>query len=222
MERKIFLSVFIAALIAVALAILLPGGRTVDEHPRLPWLIQVDERGQSTVFGLTLGRSSLAEAQEAFQEQGKTNLFISPAERFYFETYFKGLYLGGIRADMVFSLDVDPATALQLYDRGLRISQLGDGTRKVELAQPDLDLLGQARVVHITYIPGTNLEPDLIAARFGEPARRIVEASGITHWLYPDRGLDIAVNPDGREVFQYVIPARFSELLDPLEAQPTQ
>jgi len=219
MERKIFLSVFIAALIAVALAILLPGGRTVDEHPRLPWLIQVDEKGDSTIFGLTLGRSSLVEAQEAFQEQGKTNLFVSPDQGFYFETYFKGLYLDGIRADMVFSLEVDEAIAPQLYDRGLRISQLGDGTRKVELAQPDLDLLGQARVVHITYIPGTNLEPDLIAARFGEPARRIVEASGITHWLYPELGLDIAVNPDGKEVFQYVIPSRFSELLEPLEAQ---
>ena len=220
MERKIFLSVFIGALIAVALAILLPGGRTLDEHPRLPWLIQVDEKGHSTVFGLTLGRSSLAEAQEAFQEQGKTNLFISPNQGFYFETYFKGLYLDGIRADMVFSLEVDEAIAPELYDRGLRISQLGDGTRKVELAQPDLDLLGRAQVVHITYIPGTNLEPDLIAARFGEPARRIVEVSGITHWLYPDRGLDIAVNPDGKEIFQYVIPSRFSELLEPLEAQP--
>ncbi len=219
MERKIFLSVFIAALSAVALAILLPGGRTVDEHPRLPWLIQVDEMGYSTVFGLTLGRSTLAEAQEAFQEQGKTNLFVSPEPRFYFETYFKGLYLDSIRADMVFSLEVNQATAEQLYDRGLRISQLGDGTRKVELAQPDLDLLGDARVTHITYIPGTNLEPDLIAARFGEPARQIVEATGITHWLYPDRGLDIAVNPDGREVFQYVMPARFNELLEPLETQ---
>jgi len=46
-----------------------------------------------------------------------------------------------------------------------------------------------------------------------------VEATGITHWLYPDRGLDIAVNPDGREVFQYVMPARFNELLEPLETQ---
>ena len=206
-------------MIAVALAILLPGGRTVDEHPRLPWLIQVDEKGDSTIFGLTLGRSSLAEAQEAFQEQGKTNLFVSPDQGFYFETYFKGLYLDGIRADMVFSLEVDEAIAPQLYDRGLRISRLGDGTRKVELAQPDLGLLGQARVVHITYIPGTNLEPDLIAARFGEPARQIVEDSGITHWLYPELGLDIAVNPDGKEIFQYVIPSRFSELLEPLEAQ---
>jgi hypothetical protein len=219
MERKIFLSVFIAALIAVALAVLLPGGRTVDKHPRLPWLIRVDETGYSTVFGLTLGRSTLAEVQEAFQEQGKTNLFVSPEQRFYFETYFKGLYLDGIRADLVFSLEVNQATAEQLYDRGLRISQLGNGTRKIELAQPDLDLLGHARVTHITYVPGTNLEPDLIAARFGEPARQIAEASGITHWLYPDRGLDIAVNPDGREIFQYVMPARFNELLEPLETQ---
>ena len=179
----------------------------------------MDETGHSTVFGLTLGKSRLVEAQQALQEQGKTNLFVSPDQRYYFETYFNGLYLDGIRADMVFGLEVDEATALQLYDRGLRISQLGDGTRKVELAQPDLDLLEQARVVHITYIPGTNLEPDLVASRFGEPARRIVEAAGITHWLYPDRGLDIALNPDGREVFQYVTPARFSELLEPLEAQ---
>ncbi|MCP3866730.1 MAG: hypothetical protein GY703_01250 [Gammaproteobacteria bacterium] len=217
MERKIFLGILGATLLALALAVFLPGGRTVDQHPKLPWLIQIDPEGFPTIFGLTLEKSTLADAREIFQQKGKTNLFVSPDNELAFETYFEKLYLSGLRASMVLTLSVDDQTATRIYERGLRISQLGTGSKKVKLAEPDVEALGQAPVAHITYIPGSNLEPELIANRFGEPQRRIGEASGVTHWLYPDRGLDIAVNPDGKEVFQYISPANFHKLVQPLE-----
>ena len=56
-----------------------------------------------------------------------------------------------------------------------------------------------------------------MAQRFGEPLRRIQEAGGISHWLYPDKGLDIAINPDGKEVLQYINPADFSRIIEPLQ-----
>ena len=32
---------------------------------------------------------------------------------------------------------------------------------------------------------------------------------GSAHWQYPDKGLDITVNADAREVLQYVAPTQF-------------
>ncbi len=48
-----------ATLIALAAAILLPGGRTVEENPRLPWDLRLDSQGNLSVFGLVLGKSNL-------------------------------------------------------------------------------------------------------------------------------------------------------------------
>ena len=209
-------------LVAIAFAILLPGGRTVDPNPKLPWMIEVDAHGESHVFGLTLGESTLADAREAFQEQGKMNLFVSPQGEYAIEAYFQRLFLSGLRADLVLALDVGQQQAAEIFDRGLRISKLGSGAKKVDMTTPDKDLLADKRIALITYLPATDLEEDIIRRHFGEPQQKISEKkSGIVHWLYPEKGLDIGVNPEGKEVFQYVRPSEFEELLKPLNTEMT-
>lgn len=217
MERHIFLTVLAISLAALALAILLPGGRSVDQEPKLPWLIEVDAAGRATVFGLTLEQSTLAQAREIFQEQGETNLFVSADLDYFAETYFQRLFLSGLRGDMVLTLELDDVEAAAMYDRGLRISQLGSGAKKVKLTEGDLSALQQARITNITYLPGADLEPALLLSRFGEPEQRIQEPGGTSHWLYPAKGLDIAVNPDGKEVIQYITPSQFERILAPLK-----
>ncbi|HEB94910.1 MAG TPA: hypothetical protein ENI96_00595 [Sedimenticola thiotaurini] len=221
MERKIALTILGITLVALALAILLPGGRTVSEHPKLPWLIEKDAQGSITVFGVTLGRSTLQEMRDGLQEQGVLNLFVAPGEdELSVEVYFERLFLSGIRGDLVATLEVDRQTLEQMYRRGLRISKLESGARKVKLTRPDEERLRNSRIAHLTYIPQADLDEALLVRRFGKPARRATEASGVVHLLYPDKGLDIAVNPDGREVFQYLPPSRFDRVTAPLEQDP--
>jgi hypothetical protein len=220
MDRKIGFGLLLITLVAIAVAILSPGGRTVDPNPKLPWMIEVDAQGESHVFGLTLGESTLADAREAFQEQGKMNLFLSPQGEYAIEAYFQRLFLSGLRADLVLALDVGQQQAAEIFDRGLRISKLGSGAKKVDMTTPDKDLLAEKKIALITYLPATDLEEEIIRRHFGEPQQKISEKkSGIVHWLYPEKGLDIGVNPDGKEVFQYVRPAEFEELVKPLGDQ---
>ena len=220
MDRKIILGILGVALISLALAILLPGGRTVDDNPRLPWLIGIDSEGFLSVFDITLGRDTLTDVRATLQEQGVVNLFVSPQQTYTVEAYFQGLYLSGIRADLVVTLDLEDSRLRAMYERGLRISQLESGAKKVTLSEPDLAALAAVPVDHLTYLPATDLDAQLISGRFGEPARRIAEDSGIQHWLYPAKGLDIALNPQGKEVFQYVSPKDFGRLLAPLTTGP--
>ena len=217
MERKLVAFVATLSLLAVAVAVFLPGGRSPDEFPKLPWKIQLDPQGNSEVLGVTLGRTTLEEAQEAFGAEAKINLFASPDQHYAVEAYFERLFLSGIKADMILALDLPQQQADGIYRRGLRVSKLGSGSRKVDLAPEDERALLQQPISHITYLPAADLEPELLGSLFGEPARRIPGKAGVTHWLYPEKGLDIAVNPDGKEVFQYVPPARFAQLIEPLE-----
>ena len=217
MERKLVAFVATLSLLAIALAVFLPGGRNPDEFPKLPWKIHLDSEGNSRVLGVTLGRTTLAEAQEAFGAEAKINLFAPPDRHYAVEAYFERLFLSGIKADLVLTLDLPQQEAAQIYRRGLRVSKLSSGSRKVDLSPEDRLAMLQRPISHITYLPAADLEPELIGNLFGEPARRISGKTGATHWLYPEKGLDIAVNPDGQEVFQYVPPARFAQLVNPLE-----
>ena len=220
MDRKIGFGLLLITLVVLAVAILSPGGRTVDPNPKLPWLIEVDAHGDTQVFGLTLGVSTLADAREVFQEQGKLNLFQSPQGEYAIEAYFQRLFLSGLRADMVLALDVGQQAAAEIFERGLRVSKLGSGAKKIDMTKPDQDLLAEERIALITYLPATDLDEEILSRHFGEPQQKLSEKkSGIVHWLYPEKGLDIAVNPDGKEVFQYVRPSEFEELLKPLDDQ---
>ncbi len=217
MDRKIALSILAITLIALTAAMLIPGGRAPEQQPRLPWMINIDPQGTLSVFGITLGHSTLREAREQLLSQGKENLFLAPDGRYHIEVYFQRLFLSGLKADLVLTLAVSEESARAMYDRGARISNLGSGTRKVELSDEDRRALTQLPIHTITYIPAADLDAELLASRFGEPARRLSEPeSDIVHWLYPERGLDIALNPNGKEVFQYITPREFEKIQKPL------
>jgi len=203
-------------LLLLGAALLLPGGRPPDPNPRLPWKIELDGAGGSRVFGLKLGQSTLADARSILGEQGVASLFQSPDGKRVIEAYFERIALSGLRADIILSLEVAPETMAAMFDRGARLSSLPSGVKKVTLADNDLISLAGAPIAHITYIPGADLDEPLLLGRFGEPARKAPEGEGVVHWLYPDKGLDIVVNREGREMFQYVAPARFHELAQPL------
>ncbi len=223
MDRKIILSVLAAAALGfVGILLLIPHERD-DGVARLPWLVSVDDQGRSQVFGFTIGATSLDEVRHVLGEDGKINLFARDegAARYAVEAYFERIYLDRLRADFVFTLAADQSELEAMYGRGLRISELGSGAKKVKLAPADLAALAQRPIRTITYLPWQSLDATILERRFGIPARRLTEESGVTHWLYPKKGMDIALDRDGGVVIQYVDPEDFQQVLRPL-AERTQ
>lgn len=216
MERNIILGILGITVISLIIALLLPSGKSPEINPRLPWIVDVDPSGASTVFDLTLGHSTMADARKVFAADGKANIFISPGGAISLEAYFERLYISGIKADVVLSLSLNPEVLENIYKRGIRISQLGDGSKKVTIAPDDMGIVSTAVVERITYLPAAKLDQELIGNRFGPPDSIIKENSGIEHWLYPAKGLDIALNPEGKEIFQYVKPENFNKVMQPL------
>ena len=218
MGKSVFWPVLLISIGAVILAVMLPGGRPPELPRHLPWQIEVLPDGSSRVFGVTLGKSTLGEMEQQFQEQAEVSLFATDAGDKVVEGYFNTVTLNGLKAKMVATLGFSPEQLQQIFDRGARISTLAQGQRKVSLSDPDLLLARHTPVVAITYLPGINLDEETVLRRFGEPARRIAEADGkIVHWLYPDKGLDVVLSEEGKEVLQYVPPKDFQRLLTPLE-----
>ncbi len=228
MDRKIVLSLLAATLLgALGLWLLRPPPDLEEKIPRLPWLVAQDEEGRTQVFGFTLGETNLAEIRAFFREEGKINLFANldargqPVE-YTVEAYFDRIYLQGLRGDFIFTLAADADRLAPLYERGLRISQLPSGAKKVDLHPADLETLLQLPVRSLTYLPWKSLDADILNRRFGPPAeKRLEPKTGVEHWLYPQKGMDIAMDPQGRVVIQYLNPTDFSEVLAPLNESGT-
>lgn len=217
MEKKIIFWVVSLSLVAVALAILLPGGRTMDRNPRLPWDISVNANNEVRVFDLTLNQSRLIDAREIFQNQGEINMFIAETGDPALEAYFERVFLNGLRADIILVLKADRAQLQGMFNRGSRISRTSDTIHKVKLSSDDQLLAENLSIELINYIPAANLDEALILSRFGEPSQKIDEReSGITHWVYPEKGLSIGINPEGKELIQYMPLERIQSFVEQL------
>ncbi|MGB4333508.1 MAG: hypothetical protein WBJ41_01510 [Chromatiaceae bacterium] len=224
MDRKMILSILAFAVFAfIGIMLLLPDENIEDQTPRLPWQVEQDGQGRTQVFGFTLGETTLGEIRRLFQEEGEINLFarLDPdhqATGYVVEAYFDQIYLNRIRGDFVIGIQADPATLGPMYERGLRISQLGSGAKKVKLDPADIATLETLPISTITYLPWKSLDAEIVAKRFGTPAeQRLEPETGVTHWLYPDKGMDLAMDKKGGVVIQYVNRDAFADVIAPLE-----
>lgn len=217
-ERAVFLGVLAFAALLLAVGMLLPG-ESPSPVADLPWQIEHDANG-IRAFGLTLGRSTLDEAQNKFHEPAEISLFVSDTGKFAAEAYFDRISLSGLNAKVVLSAAL-PQSAMQvMYERGLRTSAMGTG-RKVELHPDDMERVRHAAIASITYLPASTLDETLIVQRFGVPARRVrEEKNDVLHLLYPQSGFDIALSKKDKAVLQYFPPQDFETLMAALLVLP--
>jgi hypothetical protein len=173
MDLKMSLSVLGAAVLGfIGIFLLLP--EEVDDGVvRLPWQVGVDEQGRTQPFGFTLGETRLAEVRAVFAEEGKLSLFAQPADgTLAVEAYFDHIYLSRLRADFIMTLAAEQADLAPMYERGLRISQLGSGAKRVTLDPDDAKRLADYPIRSITYLPWKSLDAGIIERRFDRGEHR--------------------------------------------------
>jgi len=216
----VFLSVLIISVIAIVIGVFLSPSEEHRVSLGYPWEINIMPDGTTSVFQVNLGKTSLGEAEELFKEVAELTLFKPRDDQSQpvIEAFFNKVQFGGLKAKMVFGFSLGQEQVMAMYERGVRISTLGSGTRRVTLSSEDSRNMRSAVIKSITYIPSINLQPNLVEQRFGKPESAIIERdTGTVHWLYPEKGVDVALNENAKEVLQYVLPQDFSLLSDPLK-----
>lgn len=230
MHKKIFIGIIAVSVLVFIGSLMMPApignekrepgkqGNQVDQF--LPWQIETMPEGNLRVFGITLGETTLQEANELYHSGAIISLFISPDGIYKIEAYFDKVVLGGFSSQMILVVALSQEQQAAMFQRGIRISSLGGGRKKATLAPEDLQTVFSATVSSLTYLTRARLDDELLLKRFGEPSKRIQEKDSQTmHWLYPELGLDVALSEKGRAVFQYVSPLQYSELMAPLLKQ---
>ncbi len=218
MDKNIILGVMALVAVAIAALLLIPSN-PVDTPDTLPWKISHPTPDTTRAFGITLGKSSLDQAEQIFKEKTEVSLFKTSEGKMLVEAFFDELNLNGLKAKFVFTVAVSPEEMTGMFNRGLRMNSTPSGKR-ITLTADDLQRVRQLPVSSITYLPSSKLEDAIFTKRFGVPAERVREKkSGAVHWLYPQHGLDITLGGSEKPLLQYVALKDFELLRAPLLAQ---
>ena len=215
-QHKLFWSIGIGSILLLLGAFLFPGSK--PNLSDLPWHLNHTSEGNLNVLGITLGKSTVVDAEARFRESSEVAIFVPNSGPISAEAFFEQINLAGLRSKVVLTLAVSNAESAAIAARGSRSSAIPSGKR-ITPSPDDMARLRTTTISSLTLIPGVRVSEELLVKRFGVPDLRIKEKdSEIVHHLYKKHALDIASSPSRSEkqVFQYVSPRDFAQLETPL------
>ena len=219
MKFALYLIAFVIA--ALVIPFFIPSGgkqEGVDPNSNLPWQITLDGQGGSSVFGLKPGLSTLGDVRRRFESELELAIIAEPDEVGTLEGYYSAVSLGFVMAKMIVTVDLKNDAIIAMRERALKAKHVASTTRKITLNAEDVAAVDLLPVKAISVIPTVNLDETTVIQRFGQPGERIVVSEKRVHLLYPQQGLDVVVDSDGKELLQYVAPRNFASLREPLLA----
>lgn len=190
-----------------------PGGQSSAPGRDMPWQVTRSQDGAtSTVFGLTLGESTVRDAVGKLGRRYELALFQDKTDRLSLEAYFRDAVVGGLNARLVLSARLPDGILTAIRTHAGEGKPTADGGRRYPVSEADTSAALGAVVTAITYMPVVKFDADLVHKRFGEPAERVATQDG-AHWLYPELGLDLLLGDNGEALLQYVPPPEFEQRL---------
>ena len=183
-----------------------------------PWRIVVGTDGSSRVMGLQPGTDTLGSLQGRLGEALQPAIVARRGEAGALEALVDPFSAGFVSGRLVLVFDA-PADALARWRDGAAKSDVMDtGARRYTLSADSAREAASVRLAGATFVPALSLSADDVRQRFGAPATVLAGDEGLQTWLYPDRGLAIALQPGRKAVLQYVAPADFESRLRPVMA----
>jgi hypothetical protein len=177
-----------------------------------PWSIAARGDGVAA-FGLQLPGSTLADAERRWGEELQLAVMAETGQAGALEGYVERFDSGGVNGRLLMTTALPEAELQRLQQSAAEREPAGGTLWRYRLRAAERQALGATPLVGLSFIPAANLDAQTLRQRFGEPDEIIAPGGRLEHWLYPARGLAIAVDAEGRELLQVVAPADFERRL---------
>jgi hypothetical protein len=216
------------ALLALGLALLLlllgllpplwsaltaPPGGVEARGAGAPWDARVVDGGGVSVFGLRLPGSTLGDAAARWGDDLQIAVMQSRDGATGLEASVENARLGGVTGRLLLTAQVSEAELARWRASPARQEMVSADTSRLTLRPEDRAEALRAPVIAVGLIPSAQLDAEVLRHRFGEPREKVRAGETLEHWLYPDRGLSVALDAKGRELLQFVAPAAFDARL---------
>jgi len=208
------LAVLAAAFVpALWMMLTTPPHPAAQRDPAAPWALEPVPGGGIRVFGLHLPGATLADAQSAWGDDLQLALMASRGEPAMLEASVETARPGTVGGRLVFSAEAKAQDIERWRGHAAKEEPVSADTRRIALRADDRADALRTPIVGIGFIPAAQLDARTLRERFGAPAEVWRSTASVEHWLYPDRGLDVMLDEQGRELLQYVAPADFERRL---------
>ena len=186
----------------------------------MPWQIEHTDQGHTRVFGVELGKTSLWDLIKSWKsQQPEVGLFTSRNQSRRLEAYLGNRRLGLFDAKIILGLGASQENLDAFSADDINVKPTPTGAYKQELSEANLELAFELPITSITYIPKVKYDAERLETHFSQPQSRKPLKGGGAFWFYPDHGLVVLLDPNGKEVFHYVNQEDFPALVKRLEQE---
>ena len=184
----------------------------------MPWQVTVHDAEHSEVFGIVLNQTRLQQAVQQYKQLESIALYQNKAGQFNLEAYFGKLSFGPLSARLIANLHADQQELENISQSTAKRTTTENGSIKWILSTEQQAAQQQRPISALTFIPDyKGFDEAYLVQRFGEPAQRKAIDENSEFWFYPEPGVRILVDKEGREVFEYTSPAQFATLAGELQ-----
>lgn len=173
----------------------------------LPWGVQIDEQGNTSLMGLTFGQDAFKKSFQVFGQPESMALYADPKHP-NIEVYFSTIKKAGLSAKIIITLNISKELANIFIKNANNRMTSSSGIPKLNLAPSDRVKTENLTISALTYIPiFTGLDESYLFERFGIPQKQLTLSDSATQYFYPKKGVSLVIDKKGKEVFQYSSPS---------------
>lgn len=207
---RMALKIILAILIVTALLLAWSQSRYHSDPDHADtWL---DTQGQLHVLGITLGDSTLREAETALQSRSESALYIYPAGHrqagLRLEAYFPAI---ADHTRVILRLAAEDTELKSMQGRASLPHQYPNGVLRMNLASDDLAHMQQLKVSELTLVPSLPVTAAMLTARFGKPDAMTREDDGAMHYHFGAVGLEATLQQDGPSLLHFINPDKAAD-----------
>ncbi len=194
-------------MIATAMMITVIGQHEpASQLDNMPWEVDQLDNGSLRVFGLTLEKTSIQEANQIFASFGKTRLQVSTNSNgslvYQLVSIFDELTFGGLTAQIILSHQVEQAELEAIYRSLDTTSKKSEVMLLPVTSETEMHYLNSV-ISSITYIPSIDYGLETIRQNFGQASTETKISDELQLWDYPKMGLQIQIHSTKPDRFVY-------------------
>jgi len=178
----------------------------------LPWQITV-ANGNSSVFGLSPGSSTLNDAIAQLGDDYELALLERSGQQGALELYFSRFQTGPLQGKLIVSATISEAEVQAIKMDSVKQEYLENGTKKFSLGAMQRKSALKLFIEGITLVPAASIDAAVIQNRFGSPSQIIKSNNQLSHYVYEKQGLTVSIDTKGKEVLHYVRPSTMTDLI---------
>ncbi|WP_190600137.1 hypothetical protein [Candidatus Vesicomyidisocius sp. SY067_SCS001] len=202
-ESKIISITLLLAVVIFTLFYLLTRNIQMPQNQSLPWQSFINSQGNTVVFNLTMGHSSLIDAIHLFGSEAEIAMFGSDSKEQELEVFFSNTKVGGINASVILNLIFDQKDTKYLNNNIKELRVMPSGVRKTTFNLMTKISMLDLKIKSLTFIPKVDLSKEMIINLFGEPSRVELVSQSVSYLYYLIKGVRIIIDNDNKEILEF-------------------